>query len=151
MSPPTQEVLAVVKGSGGRRLEELRWGLVPHWAKEPKARLPMINARAETLRERPAYRGLVRDASRRCLVVADGWYEWQRPEDPRQPMRPLHFSLDAGELFCFAGLWAARRRGGRELHDRHLRRERARPSCPRSHAGGPRGPGALAGLARPLP
>jgi putative SOS response-associated peptidase YedK len=71
----------------------------------------MINARAETLEERPAYRGLVRDASRRCLVLADGWYEWQRPEDPRLPRRPLHFSLADDGLFCFAGLWTRWRRG----------------------------------------
>jgi putative SOS response-associated peptidase YedK len=102
---PTQEVLAVVDDSRGRRVEELRWGLVPHCAKGSRTRFAMINARAETLEQRPAYRGLVRDASRRCLVLADGWYEWQRPEDPRQPRRPLHFSLQGEELFCFAGLW----------------------------------------------
>jgi putative SOS response-associated peptidase YedK len=102
---PTQEVLAVVEDRGGRRMERLRWGLVPAWAKEIKVGWKMINARAETLHQRPAYRDLVRRARNRCLVVADGYYEWQRPEDPRQPRRPLHFTLADGEPFCFAGLW----------------------------------------------
>jgi putative SOS response-associated peptidase YedK len=102
---PTQEVLAVVEDEGGRRMELLRWGLVPSWAKDMKVGYKMINARAETLAERPAYRGLVRHSKHRCLILADGYYEWQKPEDPRQPRRPLHFSLAGGEPFCFAGLW----------------------------------------------
>ena len=102
---PTQEVLAVVDDREGRRTAELRWGLVPHWAKELNTRFSMINARAETLDQKPAYRRLIAESTHRCLILADGWYEWQRPEDPRQPKRPLHFSLADGEPFCFAGLW----------------------------------------------
>jgi putative SOS response-associated peptidase YedK len=102
---PTQEVLAVVEDGEGRRIEPLRWGLVPGWAKDLKVGYKMINARAETLDERPAYRGLVRHSVHRCLIVADGYYEWQKPEDPRQPRRPFHFALEDGEPFCFAGLW----------------------------------------------
>jgi putative SOS response-associated peptidase YedK len=102
---PTQEVVSVVEDGEGRRMELLRWGLVPHWANDLKIGSRMINARAETLVERPAYRGLVRHARHRCLIVADGYYEWQKPEDSRQPRRPLHFSLAGGEPFCFAGLW----------------------------------------------
>jgi putative SOS response-associated peptidase YedK len=75
-------------------------------AKELNTRFSMINARAETLDQRPAYRRLVaRGGGNRCLILADGWYEWQRPEDPRQPKRPLYFSLTRGGPFCFAGLW----------------------------------------------
>jgi putative SOS response-associated peptidase YedK len=102
---PSQKVLGVVDDRDGRRIEELRWGLVPHWAKELNTRFSMINARGETLDQRPAYRRLVARAGNRCLILADGWYEWQRPEDPRQPRRPLHFSLTGGAPFCFAGLW----------------------------------------------
>jgi putative SOS response-associated peptidase YedK len=57
------------------------------------------------VRERPAYRSLIERAEHRCLVLADGWYEWQRPEDPKQPHRPVRFSLADGRPFCFAGLW----------------------------------------------
>ena len=102
---PTQEVLAVVADRDGRRMDLLRWGLVPRWAKDLKVGYRMINARAETLAERPAYRGLVRNARHRCLILADGYYEWQKPEDPRQPRRPLHFALEGGEPLFFAGLW----------------------------------------------
>jgi putative SOS response-associated peptidase YedK len=102
---PTQEILAAVEDTDGRRMELLRWGLVPRWASELKIGSRMINARAETLPERPAYRGLVGRARHRCLIVADGYYEWQKPEDPRQPRRPLHFSLADAHPFCFAGLW----------------------------------------------
>jgi putative SOS response-associated peptidase YedK len=106
---PTQAVLAVVDDPEGRRIEQLRWGLVPHWANESNTRLSMINARAETLHGKPAYRSLVKRAQRRCLILTDGYYEWQRPEDRRQPRRPVHFSLGGDEPFCFAGLWTRSR------------------------------------------
>jgi putative SOS response-associated peptidase YedK len=91
-----------MKGGGSSRFPGAS---CPRWAKDPKVGYKMINARVETLEERPAYRGLVRHARHRCLILADGYYEWQKPEDPRQPRRPLHFSLDGGEPFCLAGLW----------------------------------------------
>jgi putative SOS response-associated peptidase YedK len=102
---PTQEVLAAVQDGEGRRVEELRWGLVPPWTQDRKPAFQMINARSETVLERTAYRDLVQRAEHRCLVLADGWYEWQKPEDPRQRRRPVHFSLPDREPFCFAGLW----------------------------------------------
>jgi len=104
---PTQEAPAVVDDRAGRRIEELRWGLAPAWAREGGQRFNMINARAETLLEKPAYRDLVQRSTGRCLVLADGWYEWQKPEDPKQARRPLRFSLRSGEPFCFAGLWTS--------------------------------------------
>ena len=75
----------------------------------------MINARAETLHQKPAYRGLARQAQHRCLILADGYYEWQTPEDPRQPRRPVHFSLEGDQPFCFAGLWTRWRPPGGEV------------------------------------
>jgi putative SOS response-associated peptidase YedK len=102
---PTEEVATVVRDAEGARLTGLRWGLIPTWAKHGGPRFQMINARSETVFERPAYRSLVRSAAHRCLLVADGWYEWQGAEDPRVPRRPVHFSLASGEAFCFAGLW----------------------------------------------
>ena len=104
---PTQEVLTAVDDQDGRRMEDLRWGLLPEWSRDARPRFQMINARAETVLERPAYRDLVERGQNRCLVVADGWYEWQKPEDPRQPRKPVYFSLQDGEPFCFAGLWTA--------------------------------------------
>jgi putative SOS response-associated peptidase YedK len=151
---PTQAVLAVVDDREARRIAQLRWGVVPHWAKPLKTRFSMINARAETLDQKPAYRPLVAQSSHRCLILADGWYEWQRPEDPRQPKRPLYFSLADGELFCFAGLWtrstSPRRPGSPELHDHHLPGERASQPDQRPHARRLRRPRVLPCLASPL-
>ena len=101
---PTQEVLSVVQDRHGRRTELLRWGLQPHWAREG-AGYTMINARAETLAARPAYRELVTAGHHRGLVLADGFYEWLKPEDPAGPGLPVRFALAGGESFCFAALW----------------------------------------------
>jgi putative SOS response-associated peptidase YedK len=103
---PTQEVLVALDDEDGRRMEHVRWGLIRGSAGDAGSRFQMINARAETLLDRPAYRDLVQRAEHRCLVLADGWYEWQRPEDPKLQRRALHFSLTGGGPFCFAGLWA---------------------------------------------
>lgn len=95
---PSQDIAAVRQGAGGRELILLRWGLVPSWAKEAKTDFSMINARAETVAVKPAYRTAFR--RRRCLIPADGFYEW-RTADGKQPYR---FTVEGG-LFAFAGLW----------------------------------------------
>jgi putative SOS response-associated peptidase YedK len=100
---PTDPVLALTERSAGRELMVARWGLVPHWAKDPKAGAKMINARAETLAERSAYRSLL--AKNRCLVLADGFYEWRL--DPDGKKRPVRYALDDGSPFGFAGLWTS--------------------------------------------
>jgi putative SOS response-associated peptidase YedK len=97
---PAQQLLAARRRDGTREAALLRWGLVPSWAKSPSASYKMINARAETLLEKPSYRGLV--GSRRCLIPADGFYEWQVVGGRKQPIR---FTLVGGEPFAFAGLW----------------------------------------------
>lgn len=102
---PTQDVPAVVQDRHGRRAEMLRWGLVQRWARGLKAGPTVINARAETLAGSRAFGALVERASHRCLVLADGFYEWIASEDPKQPRLPLRFSLAGGGSFCFAGLW----------------------------------------------
>ena len=102
---PTQDVPAVVQDRQGRRSEVLRWGLVPSWARELNTGLSLINARAETLATSRAFGGLVERSSHRCLVLADGFYEWIASEDPKQPRQPVRFSLQGGAAFCFAGLW----------------------------------------------
>lgn len=83
-----------------RQLRLLRWGLVPSWAKDLAMGSRLINARAETVAEKPSFRSAFRH--RRCLVVADGFYEWQRQERKKQP---FYFRLLDGQLFAFAGLW----------------------------------------------
>jgi putative SOS response-associated peptidase YedK len=100
---PGDEVLAVTTDREGHpRGELLRWGLVPTWARTPDTGLKMINARVETVAERPAFsRALQRF---RCLIIADGFYEW-RPV-PSGPKQGFHITRDDGEPFAFAGLWS---------------------------------------------
>ncbi len=100
---PGDDVLAVTGDRDGRpRGELLRWGLVPPWSKPGETGLKMINARAETLEERPAYREAFRRF--RCLIVADGFYEWRAQE--AGPKQPYHIARPGGEPFAFAGLWS---------------------------------------------
>lgn len=102
---PTEQVLAVVAPQGEPQARLLRWGLVPGWAKELKGLPLMINARMESVTERAAYRSLIPNASRRALQIADGWYEWLKPERRGEPRQPVHFSVDDGAPFAFAALW----------------------------------------------
>lgn len=99
---PTQLVGTVVQTQQhrDRQFRVLRWGLVPSWAKDPAIGSRMINARAETVAEKPSFRTALR--YRRCLVIADGFYEWQRQGSKKQP---YYFQLDDHRPFGFAGLW----------------------------------------------
>jgi len=103
----------------------------------------MINARAETLDQKPAYRRLVASSRHRCLVLADGWYEWQRPEDPRQPQAAAALLAHRrGAVLlrrALDDLERARRPSGPELHDHHLPGERAGQADPRLAAVGEEG------------
>lgn len=98
---PTQYVAAIRDDKNKEReLVMLRWGLVPFWAKDAKIGNRMINARAETVAEKPSYRAAYRH--RRCVVLADGFYEWRREGDIKTP---YFISLAGGEPFALAGLW----------------------------------------------
>lgn len=99
---PTQAVAAVriAPESTVRELAVLHWGLIPFWAKDPAIGARMINARSETVAEKPAFRAAFR--RRRCLVVADGFYEWQKLNGGKQP---FYVRLRDGRPFAFAGLW----------------------------------------------
>lgn len=102
---PTDDVYAVTHEGDDRRMEGYHWGLVPAWADSPKVGARMINARAETLADKSAFRTAFR--KRRCLVPADGFYEWRRTDEaPRRGRRPRYFHLASGEPMAFAGLWA---------------------------------------------
>ncbi len=101
---PTQQVLTVRERAEGegREAQFMRWGLAPSWAKDPSIGVRMINARAETVSEKPAFRSALR--RRRCLILADGFYEWQRVPGSKAK-RPMRIMLKSGEPFAFAGLW----------------------------------------------
>lgn len=100
---PGDEVLAVTTDrAGAPRGELLRWGLVPSWAEQPDAGLKMINARVETVGQRPAFRRAFERY--RCLIVADGFYEWRRVAGG--PKQAFHITRADGAQFAFAGLWS---------------------------------------------
>ncbi len=115
---PSQAIATIIVGekSGKRELEWMRWGLIPSWAKDAKIGAKLINARAETVAEKPAFRTAFK--RRRCLIVADGFYEWQQQGKHKQPyyfqVSSNRFSdgevssnrfRDSSALFAFAGLW----------------------------------------------
>ena len=99
---PTQEALTVREDGEHRQAAFMRWGLIPSWAKDPSIGARMINARAETIAEKPSLHTALR--RRRCLVLADGFYEWQRVPGSRAK-RPMRIVMRTGEPFAFAGLW----------------------------------------------
>lgn len=113
---PTQEVAAIRAPSeegesGERRFVTLRWGLVPHWADDPSIGNRMINARCESVADKPAFRASFK--KKRCLVLADGFYEWQKVAGGKK--QPWYFRLENGEPFAFAGLWASWSKGDEPL------------------------------------
>jgi len=98
---PTQQVAVVRQhADGSNRLELLRWGLIPSWAKDPSIGSKMINARSETIEEKPSFRAAFK--SRRCLVLASGFYEWEVLAGKKVPR---YLRLKEGGLMAFAGLW----------------------------------------------
>jgi putative SOS response-associated peptidase YedK len=100
---PASDILVVVAGSdGARQLRELRWGLVPRWAKDTKGR-PLINMRAETVREKPTWQRTL--AGKRCIIPIDGFYEWQ-DQGKGQRKQPFYVTSRDGEPLALAGLWA---------------------------------------------
>lgn len=99
---PTNDVYAVAVDGGVRRVDAYHWGLVPRWAKDPKIGSRMINARAEGLAQKNAYKSAFK--RRRCIIPADGFYEWQRLPDKKQK-QPHYIHRPDGEPLAFAGLW----------------------------------------------
>lgn len=93
---PTEEVLALVAPEDRVEPRLLRWGLVPSWSKDLKGAQKLINARMESVTLSPAYRGLIGKGSRRALQVADGYFEWLKPERRGEPRQPFFFQVDGG-------------------------------------------------------
>jgi putative SOS response-associated peptidase YedK len=98
------QVVPVIRHNGGlRELAGCKWGLIPFWAKDPKIGNNLINAKAETISEKPSFKQAF--AKRRCLIPADGFYEWQKRG--KAPSQPIYVRRRDGGLFAFAGLWEA--------------------------------------------
>lgn len=111
---PTQQAPVIANLEGENRLELFQWGLVPSWAKDISIGNRMINARAETLAEKPSFKRLLKN--RRCLVVASGFYEWRKEGKGKIPM---WFKLKTGEPFVLAGLWDAWKKPDGEMLRTH--------------------------------
>src|SRR5215211_6449434 len=97
---PTQDILGVVESADGREMKFYKWGLIPSWAKDKSMGARLINARSETVTEKPSFREAFK--RRRAIIPADGIYEWQRTDDRKQP---YFIRMRDGSLFGFAGLW----------------------------------------------
>ncbi|MEZ5911635.1 MAG: SOS response-associated peptidase [Paracoccaceae bacterium] len=108
---PTQPVAVCTAEEGQRRLRTMRWGFIPHWYKTPTDGPLLINARADTIAEKPAFRAAVRQ--RRCLIPADGFYEWTRAEG--QTPLPWFITRADGEPIVFAGIWQDWEKDGERL------------------------------------
>ncbi|WP_099364515.1 SOS response-associated peptidase [Fredinandcohnia onubensis] len=98
---PSHSVLSVINDGTQNRLGYLRWGFVPSWAKDEKVGYKMINARAETLTEKPSFRHAFKH--RRCLIIADSFYEWKK--GPNKTKTPIRIKLKSNDLFAMAGIW----------------------------------------------
>lgn len=98
---PSQSVLAVINNGKHNRMGFLRWGLIPPWAKDLSIGNKMINARAETLSEKPSFKNALK--KQRCLIVADSFYEWRKIDSKTKV--PMRIKLKSNELFAMAGLW----------------------------------------------
>lgn len=98
---PSQSVLAVINNGKHNRMGYLRWGLIPPWAKELSIGNKMINARAETLSEKPSFKNALK--KKRCLIIADSFYEWKRIDSKTKV--PMRIKLKSNELFAMAGIW----------------------------------------------
>lgn len=99
---PGQKVISIISDGEKYRAGTLKWGLVPSWAKDEKIGYKMINARSETITEKPSYKSLFRN--KRCLILADGFYEWKKTETKKQPM---YIQTKDRQMFLFAGLWSS--------------------------------------------
>jgi putative SOS response-associated peptidase YedK len=110
------EPIAIVTEDGERAVQTVRWGLVPPWAHELGKGFQPINARAETAATKPPFAELWERPERRCLVVADGWYEWLKAEKKGADRIPFRYTVDQGAPFAFAGLWGRRRIRGELVH-----------------------------------
>jgi putative SOS response-associated peptidase YedK len=126
---PTQAVHVVTAGEGGRRLQAMRWGFLPHWYKTPADGPLLINARADTIAEKPAFRAACRE--RRCLIPASGFYEWTKDEAGKR--LPWYIFRADGQSAAFAGIWQDWEREGERLRTCAIVTTDAAPSLAHIH------------------
>ncbi|CDQ42051.1 MULTISPECIES: SOS response-associated peptidase [Virgibacillus] len=107
---PGQQVLAIIHDGKQKRAGLLKWGLVPKWAEDEKIGYKMINARSETAHQKPSFKQLM--GKKRCLILADSFYEWKQTSDGKQPQR---IELENRKVFTFAGLWDKWEHKGKQL------------------------------------
>ena len=109
---PTQDVITIINDGSKNRVGLLKWGLIPPFAKDEKIGASMINAKSETLMERPSFRSSFQ--TKRCVILADSFYEWKREENKKTPMR---IGLNNNQIFPMAGLWSTfTRSDGSKIH-----------------------------------
>jgi putative SOS response-associated peptidase YedK len=130
---PTEPIAIASAEDGVRAVRTVRWGLVPPWARELGRGFEPINCRAETVAEKHPFADLFARPERRCLVLADGWYEWLREERPRGARTPFRYTVDGGEPFAFAGLWGRRRIGDELVASATIVTTRANGVCAPVH------------------
>jgi putative SOS response-associated peptidase YedK len=100
---PGQIMPVITQDESGRHLEFMKWGLIPIWAKDPHIGYKLINARDDSIFEKPMWRGVIR--KKRAIIPADGFYEWKKPANPKDKKQPYYIHPKQGELFGFAGVW----------------------------------------------
>ena len=110
---PSQSI-PVVHNAPEHDLRLMRWGLIPNWSNNRSGKISLINVRAETIREKIYFKRLV-EQGKRCLILADGFYEWQDPERKGMPKTPFYFKLKSGKPFVFAGIWEENRTADAQL------------------------------------
>ena len=130
---PTEPIAIASAEDGVRSVRTVRWGLVPPWARELGKGFEPINCRAETVAAKHPFADLFARPERRCLILADGWYEWLREERPRGARTPFRYTVDGGEPFAFAGLWGRRRIGGELVASATIVTTRANGVCAPVH------------------
>src|SRR5919108_3464270 len=134
---PTEPIAIACDETGDARVARTaRWGLVPPWAWEVGKGYQPINARAESAAAKRPFAELMARPERRCLVLADGWYEWLKAEKPSHPPAdriPFRYTVDGGAPFAFAGLWDRRRVGGEEVASACILTCRANGVCAPVH------------------
>lgn len=108
---PTEDVLAVIYNGSNKHAGYLKWGLVPSWSKDAKSSFKMINARSETAHQLPSFKTLM--SRKRCLIVADSFYEWKKGSTDKRPER---IQVDNKGLFSFAGLYDTWKQGEEVIH-----------------------------------